>query len=204
VTNGKRKASASASAGGARQPWSTPRRYRSLHAGAARGILPDRRGTGPPKRVELALEACCRAGARAIVVGTGPEAERLTAAYAGRGARFLGRVDDNELASLYKRCLALLVPNVEAFGIAAVEAQAAGRPVLAVGGGAVRETVIDGETGVLVTADTDQLAESMRHTDLTRFSAEACVRSGRRFAATDFRRRLVKEVQRILIDGESG
>jgi hypothetical protein len=64
--------------------------------------------------------------------------------------------------------------------------------------------VIDGETGVLVTADTDQLAESMRHTDLTRFSAEACVRSGRRFAATDFRRRLVKEVQRILIDGESG
>jgi glycosyltransferase involved in cell wall biosynthesis len=63
-------------------------------------------------------------------------------------------VDDNELASLYKRCLALLVPNVEAFGIAAVEAQAAGRPVLAVGGGAVRETVIDGETGVLVTADT--------------------------------------------------
>ena len=51
-------------------------------------------------------------------------------------ATFLGRVDDAGLADLYSRCLALIQPNVEEFGITAVEAQAAGRPVLGVSAGA--------------------------------------------------------------------
>jgi glycosyltransferase involved in cell wall biosynthesis len=150
------------------------------------------------KRVELAIEACCRAGASVRVVGTGPEAERLIATYAGRGASFLGRVRDDELASLYGQCLALVVPNVEEFGITAVEAQAAGRPVLAVNEGGALETVINGETGVLAPADAGQLAEAIRHTAWTRFSPEACLRSARRFAVPVFRRRLVEEVRRIV------
>lgn len=149
------------------------------------------------KRVELALEACRRAGSRVKVVGSGPDANRVRAAYAGDGFSFLGRVDDDELASLYRRCLALVVPGTEEFGITAVEAQAAGRPVLAVDAGGARETVIDGETGVLAPADSGQLAEAIADTDWTRFSAEACVRSARRFAAPVFRRRLTDEVERI-------
>ena len=89
------------------------------------------------------------------------------------------------------------MPNVEEFGITAVETQAAGRPVLAVNEGGALETVIDGETGVLAPADPDLFAEALREVDWTRFSPEACVRNARRFGAPVFRRRLVEEVERI-------
>jgi glycosyltransferase involved in cell wall biosynthesis len=150
------------------------------------------------KRVDLAIEACRRAGARLVVVGTGPEAKRLEAAYGGQDVSFLGRVDDERLESLYRRCLALIVAKVEEFGITAVEAQASGRPVLAVDGGGVRETVTDGETGVLVTGGAERFAEAIRDTDWTRFSPDACVRSAHRFSPPVFRRRLADEVARIV------
>jgi glycosyltransferase involved in cell wall biosynthesis len=149
------------------------------------------------KRVEPALEACRLAGAKAIVVGTGADAERLMATYGGDSVSFVGRVDDEELASLYRRALAVIMPKVEEFGNTAVEAQASGRPVLAVDAGGARETVVDGETGVLAAGEVDQFAEAIRHTDWTRFSPEACVRSAQRFAPSVFRRRLVEEVERI-------
>src|SRR5215207_2150746 len=103
----------------------------------------------PHKRVDVALEAGRRAGLPLKVVGTGPELERLRARH-GDNAEFLGRVDDDELARLYSRALALVVANVEEFGIAAVEAQAAGRPVVAPAAGGTLETVVSGKTGVLV------------------------------------------------------
>ena len=65
------------------------------------------------------------------------------------------------------------MPNVEEFGIAAVEAQASGRPVIAADGGGVQETTIAGETSVLVPpGDVKALAEAMRETDFDRFSSE--------------------------------
>lgn len=84
----------------------------------------------PHKRAELALEAARRAGNRVKVVGEGPSLQSLRARF-GDVAEFLGRVDDWRLAEVVARARALVVPNVEEFGIAAVEAQAAGRPVLA-------------------------------------------------------------------------
>ena len=78
------------------------------------------------KRVDRALEAARRAQATVYVVGEGPERARLQAEYSP-GAKFLGRVGDAELAQLYARCRALLISNVEEFGIAAVEAMAAGQ-----------------------------------------------------------------------------
>jgi glycosyltransferase involved in cell wall biosynthesis len=149
------------------------------------------------KRIEVALNACNRVGAKVKVVGEGPEAKRLKATYPA-GVSFLGRVSDEVLADLYARCLALIVPNVEEFGIAAVEAQAAGRPVLAPETGGAQETVIDGETGVLIPGALDHFAEAIRHTPWSAFSPHACVNSARRFAPSVFRRRLVSEVSRIL------
>lgn len=151
----------------------------------------------PHKRVELALEAARRARRRIKVVGTGPEMERLRANY-GSSAEFLGRVDDRELAELYARSLALVVPNVEEFGICAVESQAAGRPVLAAGAGGVRETVVDGETGVLVEpANPDAMAEAMAEVDFTRFSPQRITEQAARFSAKAFRERLLAEVSRV-------
>jgi glycosyltransferase involved in cell wall biosynthesis len=150
------------------------------------------------KRAEVALEAARLAGARIKVVGSGPEARRLQADH-GDHAEFLGRVPDGELARLYAGALALVVPNVEEFGIAAVEVQAAGRPVLALGSGGALETVVDGQTGALVPAPggAPAFAEAMREVDFTRFEAGALRRNASRFSPKRFRERLRGIVERV-------
>jgi glycosyltransferase involved in cell wall biosynthesis len=149
------------------------------------------------KRVDFAIESARRAGRPIKVVGTGPDRERLERLH-GDHAEFLGRVDDISLAALYASALALVVPNVEEFGIAAVEAQAAGRPVVAVDAGGVRETVIDGETGVLVAADDpDAMAEALAQTDFTRFSPTRIAAHAQDFSADAFKHRLTSEVERL-------
>jgi glycosyltransferase involved in cell wall biosynthesis len=147
------------------------------------------------KRVDTALEAAWRAGARIRVIGTGPERDRLASRYAGT-AEFLGRVSDDELRRVLATSRALVVPNVEEFGIAAVEAQAAGRPVLAPNAGGTRETVIDGQTGVLVDDPcVEQLAEAMRYVDYDGFEPQAAVQNARRFSKREFQRRLRLELE---------
>ncbi len=148
------------------------------------------------KRVEVALQAARRAGAPVKVVGTGPELQRLRALY-HPGAEFLGRVPDEELAVLYGRARALIVSNVEEFGIAAVESQAAGRPVVALGEGGVRETVVDGSTGVLVGPGVDTLAEALSETDFDRFRPAAVRAQAQQFSLEAFQRKFVAEVTRV-------
>lgn len=151
----------------------------------------------PHKRAELALEAARRAGHRVKVVGEGPSLQSLRTRF-GDVAEFLGRVDDRRLAEVMARARALVVPNVEEFGIAAVEAQAAGRPVLAPDLGGTRETVIDGVTGVLhPPGDLDALVEAMRHVDFDRFDPHLIRRHACTFSTDAFRTRLVAEVERI-------
>jgi glycosyltransferase involved in cell wall biosynthesis len=148
------------------------------------------------KRPEVAIEAAVAAGRRIKVVGTGPELGRLRERY-GQAAEFLGRVDDERLAALYSEAAALVVPNVEEFGIAAVEAQAAGRPVVAVDAGGVRETVLPEQTGVLVPdGDRDALVRALRG-DLTRFDPRAIREHARRFRPEVFRTRLREHVEEL-------
>jgi glycosyltransferase involved in cell wall biosynthesis len=122
------------------------------------------------KRVDLALEAARRAGLRSrpsAHVGSWSDCVRDTAST----QRSLGRVGDRELTELYSGALALLVPIVEEFGIAAVEAQAACRPVVAPAARATLETVVPDETGVLVRpGDPDALADALRTTNFRAFS----------------------------------
>jgi len=142
------------------------------------------------KRADLALEATRRAGQTIKVVGTGPELAALQARY-GSHADFLGRVSDAELDSLLARARALIVPNVEEFGIAAVEAQAAGRPVVAARGGGSLETVIDGETGVLFSpGDAGALAKILRHTDFDSFEPARLTAHAESFSTQRFQKRL--------------
>ena len=152
------------------------------------------------KRVELALEAARRAGRRIKVVGGGPDLPRLREAF-GRSAEFLDRVGDDELTSLYAGALALVLPGVEEFGIAAVEAQASGRPVVAAAAGGALATVIQGETGVLVPpGDVDALAHALRETPFERFDPRAIKANARRFSREAFQQRLVAEVDRTLAE----
>lgn len=156
----------------------------------------------PHKRMEIALEAARRAGVEVRVVGEGGDRERLEVAYPE--ARFLGRIPDSELEGLLARARALVVPGVEEFGIAAVEAQAAGRPVLAVDAGGASETVVDGVTGVLVPRGVaDELAEAMREVDWERFGREATVENARRFSVASFMERFTAVVRAAAERGRS-
>jgi glycosyltransferase involved in cell wall biosynthesis len=101
----------------------------------------------PYKRVDLAVRAFSRLKRRLVVAGDGPELERLKA-MAGDSVQFVGSVAADVLPRLYARAQFFVLPGEEDFGIAPVEAQAAGRPVLALGRGGALETVADGQTGI--------------------------------------------------------
>jgi glycosyltransferase involved in cell wall biosynthesis len=111
----------------------------------------------PYKRVDLALEAAKRVGIRAVVAGDGPDRSRLEQ-IAGPETEFLGRVDDDAIPELYAGAAAFFLGGEEDFGITPLEANAAGRPVVAYGGGGALETVRDGETGVLFSDQTPEHA----------------------------------------------
>lgn len=101
----------------------------------------------PHKRVDLAVAACSRLGVPLKVVGEGRSMARLTQE-AGGLVEFLGKRTDDEVGRLLARARGLILPAMEDFGITAVEAQAAGRPVIALDAGGARESVIEGETGI--------------------------------------------------------
>ena len=103
----------------------------------------------PYKRLEVAIEASRLAGVPLKIVGDGPDRERLARA-ADANTTFLGRLSDDEIRELYRHAAVTLLPGEEDFGIVPVEAQACGRPVVALGRGGATETVVDGQTGVLV------------------------------------------------------
>ena len=98
-------------------------------------------GFVPYKAETLAIEAFRALGWPLVVAGDGPTRARLEAS-APANVRFLGRVSDRELDELYARCRALVYPQEEDFGMIAVEAQAAGAPVIAFGRGGAAETVV--------------------------------------------------------------
>ena len=149
------------------------------------------------KNVDVALAAAERAGAKVKVVGTGPERARLEARF-GDTAEFLGRVGDSALEDLYSRCLAFLMPAVEEFGIAAVEAMASGRPVVASAEGGALEFVTP-LTGVLVPVrDVDALAEALRFTDFESFDPVRLRHRAESFSTASFQLKLVDEVERAL------
>jgi glycosyltransferase involved in cell wall biosynthesis len=116
----------------------------------------------PYKRVDVAIDACRLAGVTLRVVGRGPEEGRLRA-LAGDRVEFLGPRTDAEIRALYRQAGVVLLPGEEDFGIVPLEAQACGRPVVALGRGGALETVVDGVTGVLVPGDTaDGFADGIR------------------------------------------
>lgn len=152
------------------------------------------------KRVSIALEAARRAQMPIRVVGSGPNHAALSSYYPE--AEFLGRADDQQLAELYASARAVVVPSVEEFGITAVEAQAAGRPVIAAAGGGALETVLDGQTGRLATLDdVGSFAQAMREIDELDFSPARAMSNAERFSVAAFQQRLSAHVTKVTESG---
>jgi glycosyltransferase involved in cell wall biosynthesis len=152
----------------------------------------------PHKRIDLAIEAFNELRLPLTVVGNGPDARRLRR-MAGPTIRFTGRVSDAEAAALLSSARALVVTATEEFGIAAVEAQAAGRPVIALREGGVRETVIEGETGVFFDGvEPSALVAAVRGFDPDAIDPAACIANAERFDVAHFRHGLRVLVERAL------
>jgi glycosyltransferase involved in cell wall biosynthesis len=140
----------------------------------------------PYKRIDIAIEASRLAGVPLKIVGAGPERPRLER-LAGAETEFLGRRSDEEVRQLYQRAAVALLPGEEDFGIVPLEAQACGRPVVALGRGGARETVVPDETGILVDESTPgAFADGLRRALERRFDAAAIRRHAERFSRTRF------------------
>lgn len=153
------------------------------------------------KRVDLVVRAFKEIPEKKlVVVSSGPERPRLEA-LAGDAANisFAGEVGDERLKELIGRCIATIyVPRDEDFGMSPVESMAAGKPVIGVAEGGLLETVVDGETGVLVPADpgVDHLVEAVRAltADRARGMRSACEQRAAMFSTEKFLRGMAEVV----------
>ena len=153
----------------------------------------------PYKRIDLAVRACTELGLPLRIVGAG-RAEADLRAMAGPTVRFLGRLPDRDVSVEMARCRAFLFPGDEDFGITPVEAQAAGRPVVAYGSGGALDTVIDGKTGILFREQTvASLGAALRHVQSMAFNTDALVANARRFSRENFRRSLLEAINATLL-----
>jgi glycosyltransferase involved in cell wall biosynthesis len=116
----------------------------------------------PYKRIDIAIEAFKRSGKRLVIIGTG-DIEAGLKASAGPNIEFLGWLSDEEVASYYANCKALIFPGEEDFGIVPLEAQACGKPVIAYAKGGALETINE-PTGVFFYEQTaDSLARAIEY-----------------------------------------
>ena len=142
------------------------------------------------KRIDVAVRAFNRLRRPLLIIGDGPELRRLRR-LAGPTVALTGRVSDERVAALMSSARALIVTAAEEFGIAAVEALASGRPVIALGAGGVLESVREGETGIYYEApEPDSLAEAVAGFDPASIDPAACVAAAQRFGTRDFQARL--------------
>ena len=148
----------------------------------------------PYKKVDLAIKAFNKLGYPLIIVGTGSEEKRLKK-LAKRNIVFKSLVSEEELPSLYKKARCFIMPQEEDFGIACVEAQASGVPVIAYKRGGVIDTVIDGKTGLFFDFPTvDSIVDAVKRFDRMRFKTENLIDNAKRFSKERFK----KEIQNLL------
>ena len=149
----------------------------------------------PYKRLDLAVEAFTKLGRQLKVVGTGRQMKALKEV-AGPTIEFLGHVKDAELTRLVSTARAFVMPGEEDFGIAAVEANASGRPVIAFAAGGSLDVQIDGVTGVLFHEQTvDALCDAVLRADDIAFDPAAIRASARRrFDTQVFRKRITQVI----------
>ena len=140
------------------------------------------------KRIDLVVDAFNRLGLPLVIIGDGKE-RRALEARAGANIRFLGRQPDDVVRFHMATCRGFVFPGIEDFGIAPVEAMAAGSPVIALNRAGAAETVRDGETGVLFERQTvEALVEAVRRSEHIAFDRAVIRAHAARFSTERFKR----------------
>lgn len=147
----------------------------------------------PYKRMPLIIEAFASLpDRRLVVIGDGPEFGKAKAR-AGPNVELLGYQDDETLKSYYQRARAFVFAAEEDFGIAPLEAQACGTPVLAYGRGAARETIVDGVTGLFFDEQSvSAIVDAVKRFEAAErtFSAAEIMKNAARFSSDRFKKEL--------------
>ncbi len=151
------------------------------------------------KQIDVAVHAFNQLRLPLVIVGDGPDARRLRR-IAGPTITFAGRLSDEGVAQVMRSARALVVTSVEEFGIAAVESQAAGRPVIARRAGGALETVVDGLTGRFWSGGSDALARTIAEFDDGAIDPRTCIANAARFAPNHFARKMLAQVDNALAD----
>ena len=143
----------------------------------------------PYKRIDIAVQAFNKNGKNLIIIGDGSELKYLKS-IAGSNIKILGSQPNDVLKEMYKKCKAFIFPGIEDFGITPLEAQASGKPVIAINDGGALETVIDMETGLFFKEQSDEsLIEAVEKFEKyeKEFKPENCRRNAERFSPEIFR-----------------
>lgn len=151
----------------------------------------------PYKRIDLAIQACTKMNRELVVIGDGPDRQRLEA-MAGPTVKFLGRQSDEVVNHYASHCRALLFPGEEDFGMTPLEINAAGRPVIAYGAGGALETVTDGLTGLFFKHPTSQsLSEAIEQFDDYRWSQRVLRQHAEKFSYQVFAGRMLEFLSQV-------
>ena len=156
----------------------------------------------PEKRIELQLEAFRRLPSERLKIVGGPPTDVARGPYVSSlrpppNVEFLGEIPDAALADLFARCRGLVATAIEEdFGLTPVEAMASGKCVLATDEGGYRETVVPGETGLLLPPDPQAFADAITGLDESRLRSmrDACVARARMFDEAAFLERMRAEI----------
>jgi glycosyltransferase involved in cell wall biosynthesis len=141
----------------------------------------------PYKRVDTIVDTATRAGIGLDVVGTGPALDDLRRR-AGPTVTFHGRLPDADVTCLMEGCRAFCLPGSEDFGITPVEANAAGKPVVALAAGGALETLEDGTTGAFFDRhDVEDVLAAIRRCDEIDTPPAVIAARAERFSRTAFR-----------------
>lgn len=144
----------------------------------------------PYKRFDLAVEACNQLKIPLIVIGDGPDHKRLEK-LAGRGVTFLTELNDHDIVEHFQSALGFIMPNMDDFGIVAVEAMAAGTPVIAYKAGGALDYVVPGKTGLLFEQQTVGSLRKVLETAMAKkFDNQAIAQHAAQFSVPNFRKNL--------------
>lgn len=152
----------------------------------------------PYKRIDLAIEACNELKVPLVVIGNGPEHKRLEK-LAARNVTFLTNVNDTAIVDHFQSALGFIMPNMDDFGIVAVEAMAAGTPVIAYQKGGALDYIIPGKTGIFFEkADAKSLVAALEAALAKSFNYEAIAEHAGQFSASAFRQNMQSLIKDIL------
>lgn len=153
----------------------------------------------PYKRVDLAIKAAERLGVRLVIAGDGPELPKLEA-MAGPNTEFVGAVSESQAGDLLSTCAAFVFCAEEDFGIAPVEANAHGAPVVGYGQGGLAETMQPGITAEIFEEQTvDSVAAGIQRAMSRRWDVEVLRANAERFSPEFFRRGIIDSLKRTVM-----